>query len=526
MNTKAFGIDLGTTHSVLAHIDYSGRPAVVRNTVDEEITPSTVYFEGPLEVTVGASAKNSAVLEPRNYSELVKRHMGSPGVHYPHHGHDYSPMEISALVLRYLAECGQRATGVAVEDVVITVPAHFGITEREATRAAGEMAGLTVRDVIVEPVAAALHYGFGKADTGVRHVLVCDLGGGTCDTTVIRFEGDLVQVVCTDGDGDLGGADWDARVRDFLVDEFVHLHPNTDPTADDVFMNDVVQRAEALKKELSSAQTRHTELRFKGNVAPVELTRTKLEDLTADLVDRVVDLTRRTVEEAGRKGVREFDDVLLVGGMTKSPAIGAALRDRLGLRPRLHEPHLAVAKGAAIFAAQREVQITEAARAAGITAAKTNHTSAVVTRSIGVKALDPSDPMIEIDPHKARFVVQHLLIAGETLPAKSDTYPFGIVFAKARMAEIEVWEQNPAEDSMNLSANTLVGKGFLRDMPPKPKGGTILIWFAMSETGELSVHASDPDSSAMVQFELRIDGLTAPDVTRSRDWIARHRLRD
>ncbi|MET9227608.1 Hsp70 family protein [Lentzea sp. NPDC003310] len=526
MNTKAFGIDLGTTHSVLAHLDHSGKPVVVRNAVDEEITPTAVYFEAPLEVMIGGAAKNSAVLEPRNYCELVKRHMGSPGVRYPHHGHSYSPVEISALVLRYLAECGRRATGVAVEDVVITVPAHFGIAEREATRAAGEIAGLTVRDVIVEPVAAALHYGLGRADAGVRHVLVCDLGGGTCDTTVIRFEGDLVQVVCTGGDGALGGADWDARVRDHLVDEFVRQHPRTDPTADDVFMNDVVQRAELLKKELSSAQTRHTELRFRGAVARVELTRATLDELTADLVGRVVDLTRRTVEEAARKGVREFDDVLLVGGMTKSPAIAAALRAELGLDPRSHEPHLAVAKGAAIFAAQRQVRIREERRAAGISADKAATTAAVVPRSVGVKALDPSDPMVEVDVRKARFIVQHLLIAGETLPAKSDTYQFAVVFAKARMAEIEVWEQNPGEDSMDLSTNRVVGKGFLRDMPPKPKGAVILVWFAMSATGELSVHASDPDSSAQVRFDLRIDGLTEPDVSRSRDWITRHRLRD
>ncbi|WP_237047847.1 Hsp70 family protein [Lentzea guizhouensis] len=363
MNTKAFGIDLGTTHSVLAHVDYSGRPVVVANTLDEEITPSTVYFEAPFEVTVGTTAKNSAIVEPRNYSQLVKRHMGAHGVHYPHHGHDYSPVEISALVLKYLAECGRRATGVVVQDVVITVPAHFGVAERNATRAAGTIAGLTVRDVIVEPVAAALHYGYGRADEpGVRHVLVCDLGGGTCDTTVIRIEGDRVQVVCTKGEGDLGGADWDERVLDHLVDEFVRQHPRVDPTADPEFMYAAAQRAEELKKELSSAQTRHTDLRFTTAVARVELTRTELEELTSDLLDRVVDLTRRTVEEAGRKGVRDLDDVLLVGGMTKSPAVGAALRERLGLEPKLHEPHLAVAKGAAIHASQRQVLVSEEVR--------------------------------------------------------------------------------------------------------------------------------------------------------------------
>ncbi|MEV6239123.1 Hsp70 family protein [Lentzea sp. NPDC051838] len=524
MNTKAFGIDLGTTHSVLAHIDYSGRAGVIPNTIGEEITPSTVYFEAPLEVTVGTTAKNSAVVEPRNFSQLVKRHLGSPGVRYPHHGHDYTPMEISALVLKYLAECGRKATGVVVEDVVITVPAHFGVAERKATRAAGEIAGFKVRDVIVEPVAAALHYGFGKgAADGVRHVLVCDLGGGTYDTTVIRIEGDHIQVLCTKGEGNLGGADWDARVRDFLVDEFIRKHPRTDPTADEVFLHDVTQRAEKLKKELSTAQTRSTDLRFRGEVVRVELTREKLEELTADLVSRVTDLTRLTVQEAERKGVRELDDVLLVGGMSKSPAIGAAIHGLLGIEPKLHEPHLAVAKGAAIFASRQQVRISENVKpdsenGIGIP------TATVVSRGIGVKAIDPSDPMVEINPMNARKVVQHILLSGETLPTRSEPYPFGIVYANSRMAEIEVWEQKGVEDSMELSANRLVGKGFLRDMPPKPKGAHILIWFAMSETGELSVHASDPDSQAQVQFELRIEGLSEPDVEQSRAWIARHRV--
>lgn len=525
MNTKAFGIDLGTTHSVLAHIDYSGKPVVVRNSLDEEITPSTVYFEKPLDVTVGTMAKNSATLEPRNFSQLVKRHMGSPGVRYPHHGHEYTPMEISALVLKYLAECGRRATGVAVQDVVITVPAHFGVAERNATRAAGTIAGFTVRDVIVEPVAAALHYGYGKADdTGVKHVLVCDLGGGTCDTTVIRIEGDSVQVVCTKGEGNLGGADWDARVLDHLVDEFVRQHPRKDPTADPEFMYAAAQRAEQLKKDLSSTQSRRAELQFDGLVAQVELTRAKLEELTADLLDRVVDLTRRTVEEAERKGVRGFDDFLLVGGMTRSPAISGALRERLALEPKLHEPHLAVAKGAAIYASQRQVRISEEPRGEGIGRSAGKPPATVVPRGIGVKAIDPSDPMVEINPMKARMVVQHMLMAGETLPAKSEPYPFGVVLANSRMAEIEVWEQNGVDDSMELSANRLVGKGFLRDMPPKPKGAHILIWFEMSDTGDLSVHASDPDSRAQVRFELRIEGLTEPDVERSRAWIARHQV--
>lgn len=518
MSTKAFGIDLGTTNAVIAHLDYSDRPAVVPNSRDEQITPSTVYFQGPKDVLVGTEARNASVLAPRNYVHLVKPHMGSPNVRFPVHGHDYTPAEISALVLRYLADQARQATGVQVEDVVITVPAHFGVAERKATRVAGEIAGLTVRDVIVEPVAAALHYGHGRADQeGVRHVLVCDLGGGTCDTTVIRIERDHVQVLCFQGDGDLGGRHWDERVRDHLADEFVRQHPRTDPLADEHFRLEVTRQAEQAKQDLSRLEQRAVALRFKADTVTVPLTRTLVEELTSDLVDRVVELTRQTVREAGRLGVSGFDDVLLVGGMTRWPAIASALRSRLGLAPRLHDPHLAVAKGAAIFAAQRQVHVSQEVRAGlGVPSAT------VVPRSIGIKALDPSDPMFEIDPMRARMAVQHLLVAGETLPTKSDPVPFGIVLARTRMAAIEVWEQKSGEDSMDLDANAYVGRGFLRDMPPKPKGSHILIWFAMSETGELSVHACDPDSNTRVQFDLQLEGLSDPDVARSRGWIAQH----
>src|SRR6266568_9640644 len=193
-----YGIDLGTTNSCVASVDDTGRAVVLQNAIGEDTTPSVVYFESADNVVVGRQAKESALLTPQLVVELVKRQMGQD-IHYTFHGQGHTPESVSALILRELARAAQEKTGAEVRDVVITVPAYFGVLEREATRKAGAIAGLNVLDVLAEPVAAALAYQALGKHTGVRHIFVYDLGGGTFDTTVIRIDGDDIQVVCTAG---------------------------------------------------------------------------------------------------------------------------------------------------------------------------------------------------------------------------------------------------------------------------------------------------------------------------------------
>src|SRR5215472_9528903 len=220
-----YGIDLGTTYSCISLVDKTGHPVVLKSADGEDTTPSVVYFESPDNVVVGRQAKDSAVLLPDLVKEMVKRQMGED-VHYRYHGQDHTPESVSALILRELARAAGEQTGETVHDVVITVPAYFGVLEREATRKAGEIAGLNVLDVLAEPVAAALAYQtLGKAE-GVRHLFVYDLGGGTFDTTVIRIDGDDIQVVCTDGNHHLGGADWDNKIINFLLSGFTSQYPD------------------------------------------------------------------------------------------------------------------------------------------------------------------------------------------------------------------------------------------------------------------------------------------------------------
>ncbi|OXM47048.1 Hsp70 family protein [Amycolatopsis alba] len=530
-----FGIDLGTTHSCIASVDEAGKAAVIRNVLGEETTPSVVYFEASEQATVGTSAKNAAVLAPHLVAQLTKRFIGERKIAGHYHGKDYSPEEIGALILRELVRATKETTGKVVEDVVITVPAYFGVAQKEATRRAGEIAGLRVLDVLPEPVAAALHYQTLDTGTGTRHLLVCDLGGGTFDTTVIRLEGDDVRVLCTGGDGRLGGADWDERVRTHLLGCFTEQHPHLDPTKDEAFLQDLATTAEQLKKDLSKTEARRTALHFGGAVTRVELTREKLEELTSDLLDRVVQVAEQTVETAKAKGVERFDDVVLVGGMSKMPAVAERLERRLGLRGRHHEPDLTVAKGAALHAVLNQVKTGMAADRVAeqlgmsqerVEALAAKQVTTVVSKAFGVIAVDPRDPLALTDPLHARKMVVHLLAANTPLPADTGPYPFAVAVDKQRMVEIEVWEQTSEVESEEPSDNVRIGRGLLRNLPPRPAGSPFDVTFLMSETGKLTVHAEEPSSGAEVRFELQIGAMSQAAVAAARTGIARHVVRD
>jgi molecular chaperone DnaK len=513
-----YGIDLGTTNSCIAYVDDAGRPVVLKSAEGDDTTPSVVYFESADHVVVGKQAKDSALLYPPLVVEVVKRQMGQD-VRYTFHGQQHTPESVSALILRELARAAAGQAGEEVRDVVITVPAYFGLLEREATRKAGEIAGLNVLDVLAEPVAAALAYRAVGEAAGVRHLLVYDLGGGTFDTTVIRIEGDDVTVVCTDGDAGLGGADWDAKVNGFLLSGFTSQYPDLDPSGDEQFRQDLATSAEQLKKGLSATLARKHTVRFGGAATQLELTREHLEELTSELLERTMKITERTIETAREKGVSHFDDVLLVGGMTMMPAIARELKERFGLDARQHDPHLAVAKGAAIFALIRGVKGSmtgdDAAQVAAVAArlgrepeeiSRFYHAkvATVVPRAFGIKVVDANDPVFKADPDSAREYISHLLAANTQLPADTPPETFRTITDNQRQVLLEVWEQAGAVASEELEHNTFVGKGMLSDLPPRPAGAPFLVVFHMTDTGLLKVHGWEPKSGIEVRFEIQI----------------------
>ena len=526
-----FGIDLGTTQSCIAYVDETGTPVIVKSALGEDTTPSAVFFESPQNVVVGRAAREEALLTPELVAQLVKRDMGTDAV-YTFHGERHTPETVSALILRELARLAAEQTGKEVRDVVITVPAYFGIAAREATRRAGGLAGLEVLDVLDEPVAAAVHYQatHGPAEQP-EHALVYDLGGGTFDTTVIRLEGDDITTVCTDGDARLGGADWDEAIAGYLLSRVAEAHPELRPAQDPQFMQDLRLSAERLKKELSSVQMRRYVMRLDDTTTVVELTRSGVEELTAGLLARTVAVIDRATAAARAKGVTSFDDVLLVGGMSRFPAVARALKDGLGVDARLYEPELAVAKGAALFARSRKARpdapsglsAEPAPEIRRLAAAKV---AAVVPRAFGVKAVDPRDPLAQTNPARARQIILHLLPSNTPLPADTGPYPFATAMENQRTLGIEVWEQASPEESEDLADNRKVGDGLLRNLPARlPAGTPFEITFFMSETGLLTVHAREPRSGRDVRFDLQIGDLRDARFDQARRSVAGYQVR-
>jgi len=453
--------------------------------------------------------------------------MGTSAV-YSFHGQEHTPESLSALILKHLA------AGAEVDDeghdVVITVPAYFGVSQRQATRHAGEIAGLNVVDVVPEPVAAALHYD--AAGGGDRTILVYDLGGGTFDTTVIRLAGNDISVVCTDGDHHLGGADWDDRISTWLLERFLAENPGSAAGEHEDFLQSLATSAEEMKKALSRATSQKQPMRFASEVATAELSRERFEQLTADLLERTFDITARTIDAAKAKGVDHFDDVLLVGGSTRLPAVAAGLRSRFGFEPRLHDPDLAVAKGAALFALIQTVKtafpegeggapetVAKVADQLGIAPEEVRRLSekkvvTVAPRAFGIKALRPDS----LDDS----YVDHLIKANDVLPATPPVQRYVTAHPDQTDIRIEVWEQAGAVASADLADNERIGEGVIRDLPPLPKGSPIDVTFGMTQNGTLRVHAVETTTGGKLDIELLIGGLDSDQVAQARDAVARY----
>jgi len=528
-----FGIDLGTTYSCVARIDETGRPAIIKNAVGDDTTPSVVYFEDPDHAVVGKDAKANAKLRPDLVVSLIKRQMGKD-FEITTHGQRHSPESISALILRELARAASENCGEEVKDVVITVPAYFGVAERDATRKAGAIAGLNVLSIVDEPVAAALHYD-AVSSGQTRTLFVYDLGGGTFDTTVIRVSPEEIQVVCTDGDHHLGGADWDDRLAEHLLEEFLREHPDSTAADDEEFLQELAAGAEDIKKQLSTMQSRRFNARFAGDVSKIEVTRERFEELTSELLRRSFEITKRTLETAREKGITEFDDVLLVGGSSRMPAVTAGL-EALGLEPRMHDPDLAVAKGAAHYALIESIKVqlpeegAEAPAAAvqdvadqlnisveKVRALAGKRVATVVPRAFGLKVLNRDAQ------GKEYFVVEHVLRANTALPASTDPQRFGTAYPDQVDIAVEIWEQSGSVESDLLENNEHIAEGLISGLPPLPQGSPIDVTFQMETDGMLRVHAIELKTGKDLHIELQIkSGLSDEQVGEARTAVARY----
>ena len=345
---KIFGIDLGTTYSSIAYVDEYGKPVIIPNAENQRITPSVVFFDGS-EIVVGDVAKESAKLYPNEVVSFIKRSMGEANFLYEYDGKNYRPEEISSYILRKVAQDAEQTIGEKIQDVVITCPAYFGINEREATRKAGEIAGFNVRQIINEPTAAAIAYGTVQ-ETENRVVLVYDLGGGTFDITMIDIQENSIDVICTGGDHNLGGKDWDDRIVAYLVQEFQRQTQSEEDILEDPdTWQDLQLSSEKSKKILSQRDKTPISITHGGDRVKVELSREKFLEITEDLLERTIALTHEMLKEAKNKGYEHFDEIIMVGGSTRMPQIPERIRQEFGMEPRMFDPDEAVAKGAAIY---------------------------------------------------------------------------------------------------------------------------------------------------------------------------------
>ena len=518
MANKVFGIDLGTTYSCIAHVDSYGRPEVLANLDNEPTTPSVILFDSETEFVVGKQAKRQARIAPEHVAALVKRRMGDGQWRLTLHGQEWSAPALSSLILRSLAADAQRATGEEVTDVVITVPAYFGDEERKATKLAGEYAGLNVVDIINEPTAAAFAYGFAQQGSGAQTVLVYDLGGGTFDVTVIRLADRLISVVATDGDHELGGTDWDERIALELSERFRAEAPEAEDPLDDSYgAQDLITAAEEAKVALSSRESTDVLVIHAGHRANITLTRDDLEQITASLLQRTVELTRAVLKAAEARGVEKIDQVLLVGGSAKMPAVARRLREEFGFEATLADPDLAVAKGAAIYGQKKELeavvmadlvaqgQLGEGQGIADAAAAGVDLDGAVASAAAeyGISAEAVSDIVrTEVQNVCSRGFGLILQRAGSEemyayfLTHRNDRLPlvvtdsFQTVEADQAEIKLEVFEQGGSEESERVDDNNVLIEGWITDIPGGYAAGTAVeVTFAMGHDGMLDVTA-------------------------------------
>lgn len=459
--SKIIGIDLGTTNSCVAVLE-GGEPKVIPNPEGGRTTPSVVAFKNG-ERLVGEVAKRQAITNP-NTIISIKRHMGTTHK-VTAEGKEYTPQEISAMILQYLKSYAEDYLGEKVEKAVITVPAYFNDAQRQATKDAGKIAGLEVERIINEPTAAALAYGLDKTDED-QTILVFDLGGGTFDVSILELGDGVFEVNATAGDNHLGGDDFDQAIIDYLVSEFKKEH-GIDLSKDKMALQRLKDAAEKAKKDLSGVTSTQISLPFitAGESGPLHLemtlTRAKFDELTADLVERTMGPTRQALQDAGLTA-NDIDKVILVGGSTRIPAVQEAIRKEIGKEPHKGvNPDEVVAMGAAIQ-------------------------GGVLTGDVkDVVLLDVTPLSLGIETMGGVFT--KLIERNTTIPT-SKSQIFSTAADNQTAVDIHVLQ---GERPMAADNKTL-GRFQLTDIPPAPRGiPQIEVTFDIDKNGIVNVSAKD-----------------------------------
>lgn len=500
----AVGIDLGTTFSVAARLDETGRPQTLLNAEGEPLTPSVVLIDQD-EIIVGKEAVKGMTTEMERIAECAKRDVGQRMFHKALGGRQYPPEALEAWILNKLRVDTQQQLG-PYQKVVVTVPAYFDEVRRKATQDAGYIAGFEVMDIINEPTAAAVAFGFQEGylsprgeSAHRRNILVYDLGGGTFDVTVMEIGGRHFNALATDGDVHLGGRDWDQRLVDFMAEEFIRrfgLDPREDPNIE----GRLWRECEDAKRTLSARSRATIACEFRGQTARREVTREQFEEMTLDLLERTAFTTRQTLQAAGLTW-DAIDRILLVGGSTRMPAVGRMLRELSGKEPdRSVSPDEAVAHGAALHAS-----LTLARHEGRVPPFRIRN---VNSHSLGVVATDA----------QTKQAVNAILIPRNTPLPVSAKRTFRTHKAGQRSILVQIVEG----ESSSPQDCSQIGRCSVRDLPPRlPAQTPIEVRFRYLENGRLNVRVRVSESDALLEHEiLRENSLTREQLNSWRKYVS------
>ena len=424
---STYGIDLGTTYSCIARLDANGNPEVIRNNEDDSNTvASVVFFENENNVIVGQAAKENVETDGERVVQFVKREIGKRDARtYEFDGKTYTPVEISALILTRLKNLVE-AQGGTIEDVVITVPAYFGLEERSATRQAGELAGLHVLSLINEPTAAALSY-CARQFQEDRTILVYDLGGGTFDVTVLKMsmaqndsgrDVQKITVLATDGDDLLGGKDWDDKLYNHILRACCDENGLTPEEVEAETRQDIRSKVEEAKRKLSKKQSAKVRIDVNGSRTEIVIKRADFEQMTSDLVAKTMNFVDATLEKIPAAAI---DTVLLVGGSTYMPMIINAVEEKFPGKVQQHDPDQAVAKGAAIYASMLVEEVDSPSSADDENSAEEKIsrpeqlTSKFTVEDQTPRSFGPG--VVDMNGAKHKYVLENFIKIGEKMPA-------------------------------------------------------------------------------------------------------------
>jgi molecular chaperone DnaK len=500
----AVGVDLGTTYSVIAHVNDVGRPETIPNSEGDLLTPSVVLFDGD-EVIVGREAAKAKATELENIADCPKRQIGNQVYDKVFGDRRYPPEALQGWIVNKLKRDAARVAG-EFQQAVITVPAYFDEVRRKATQDSGFIGGIDVLDIINEPTAAAVAYGYhagwidlaGKVEAPIN-VLVYDLGGGTFDVTVMEIGKDRFRAIATDGDMRLGGQDWDQRLIDHVVKNF-KTNYGIDPSEDPSSLGKLLRDCKEAKETLSTRSRAQIECAFGSSSLRTEVTREEFEEMTVDLLDRTDFTVRQTLKAADMKWTN-IDKVLLVGGSTRMPAVQEMLRTLSGQEPDTSlSPDEAVAHGAALRSAMLLNQQSDAFRPAEI--------KNVNSHSLGVVAN-------EVETGISKVVI--LVPRNTPLPVVSRR-----VFKTHRKDQESILVQIVEGESGNPDDCSQLGRCAIWDLPETLEIGTpIEVKFGYEENGRLKIKVKiGADGEKAFRYEIqRPNSLTKEQLDSWREYI-------